>query len=156
MKYFSDFSYSVLEGEEIKERGDNIPVHSFMVDGGANRIITLASTDDISIMSELEQARSFKNVTLFLSPNKNGSDMRVALELNNLYLSGKSLVLQLFIERLANGQVIESFGLMEGHSRLKFLPYVVSKNLLTLHLKLTDPMLNVGRRQGEGWSVDQV
>lgn len=155
MKYFSDFSFSVLEGEKITERGDNIPVHSFMVDGGANRIITLASTDDIGVISELEQARSFKNITLFLSPNKNGSDMRVALELNNLYLGGKSLVLSLFVERLNNGQVIESFGLMEGHSKLRLLPYVVSKNLLTLHLNLTNPILNVGRRKGEDLSVEQ-
>src|SRR5688572_27342691 len=119
MEYVSDFSYSVLEGEKRISRVDNIPVHSFMVDGGASRIIKLDSTSDISIMSELEQARSFKNITLFLSPNKNGSDMQVALELNNLYLGGKSLVLTLFVERLVSGQVVESFFFAEGHSKLK-------------------------------------
>jgi hypothetical protein len=142
----------VLEGES---RGDNIPVHSFMVDGGTSRIIKLDSTNDISIMSELEQARSFKNITLFLSPNKNGSDMQVALDLNNLYLGGKSMVTKVFVERFVNGQVVESFFFAEGHSKLKFLPYVVSKNLLTLHLNLTAPHLNVGRKQGEDWSVEQ-
>lgn len=155
MKYVSDFSFGAHDEDKQIAHGNDIPVHSFMVDGGASRIITIDSTDNISIVSELEQARSFRGITLFLSPNKNGSDMRAALDLNNLHLSGESLVLDLFVGRLVNGQFVETFYFLDAYSKLKLMPYVVNGNLLTLHLNLTDPKIHVGRRQGEAWSVTQ-
>ena len=48
-----------------------IPVSYFSVKGGAKRIIDLSATDDLSLVSEFEQARSFKNISLFLPPTKN-------------------------------------------------------------------------------------
>src|SRR4051812_37213278 len=48
----------------------DIPLDSFEVDGGANRKIKLSSSDDISISSELEQARSFKNIIFYIPPTK--------------------------------------------------------------------------------------
>lgn len=42
-----------------------------MVEGGAKRTINLTSADDISLVSEFEQARSFKNIWLYLAPAQN-------------------------------------------------------------------------------------
>jgi len=48
-----------------------IPVSYFAVKGGAKRIIDLTATDDLSLVSEFEQARSFKNISLYLPPTSN-------------------------------------------------------------------------------------
>lgn len=48
-----------------------IPVSFFGVKGGAKRIIDLTVSDDLSLVSEFEQARSFKNIALYLPPTSN-------------------------------------------------------------------------------------
>ena len=48
-----------------------VPVSLFLVQGGAKRIIDLTSTDDLSLVSEFEQTRNFKNDSLYLSPTQN-------------------------------------------------------------------------------------
>ncbi len=48
-----------------------IPVAGFSVKGGAKRFIDLTSTDDISLVSEFEQARNFKNIVVYLPPTHN-------------------------------------------------------------------------------------
>jgi hypothetical protein len=48
-----------------------IPVTSFAVKGGAKRLIDLSATDDLSLVSEFEQARNFKNIALYLPPTSN-------------------------------------------------------------------------------------
>jgi len=48
----------------------SLPIHSFEVEGGANRKIETGSPNVISISSELEQARTFKNITFYVLPTK--------------------------------------------------------------------------------------
>jgi hypothetical protein len=45
-----------------------LPIQAFEVDGGVNRMISLASTDDISVSSEFEQARANKNLVFYIAP----------------------------------------------------------------------------------------
>ena len=52
-------------------KGSFVPVNYFSVTGGAKRIIDLTTTDDISLVSEFEQARSFKNIIFYLAPGSN-------------------------------------------------------------------------------------
>lgn len=52
-------------------KGTFIPVSYFSVKGGASRVIDLTASDDLSLVSELEQARNFKNISLFLQPTQN-------------------------------------------------------------------------------------
>lgn len=47
---------------------ESVPISYFSVTGGANRKIELSRTDDLSLSSELEQARRFNNIRLYLSP----------------------------------------------------------------------------------------
>lgn len=49
-------------------KGVFVDVSLFKVKGGAKRVVDLTSTDDISLVSELEQARTFKNLVLYLPP----------------------------------------------------------------------------------------
>lgn len=51
-------------------KGLFVPVWFFKVKGGAKRVVDLTSTDDISLVSEFEQARTFKNLVLYLPPPK--------------------------------------------------------------------------------------
>src|ERR1051325_9901021 len=53
---------------------------AFSVIGGASRTINEDSTD-VSISSEFEQARRFKNIVLFLPGSPGAQDVRVALDL---------------------------------------------------------------------------
>lgn len=48
----------------------NIPVHSFEVDGGAKGKLNLKEIDEISVSSEFEQARMFKNIIFYIPPTK--------------------------------------------------------------------------------------
>lgn len=48
----------------------NIPVDFFEVDGGTDRKIEVASTDEINIGSEFEQARIYKNIIFYIPPTK--------------------------------------------------------------------------------------
>ena len=76
MQYKSEL-YIITHGQTDKdgkvvrevERID-IPVHSFEVDGGANRKINLNSADEISVASEFEQARSHQNIIFYIPPTK--------------------------------------------------------------------------------------
>jgi hypothetical protein len=52
-------------------KGSFVTVNYFSVKGGAKRIIDLNATDDISMVSEFEQARSFKNIIFYLAPGNN-------------------------------------------------------------------------------------
>ena len=47
---------------------ESVPLSYFSVAGGATRKIKLSTTDDLSLSSELEQARRFSNIRLYLSP----------------------------------------------------------------------------------------
>ncbi len=66
-------------------------IYSFSVIGGANRSIDLSSTNDMSISSEMEQARSYKNIILYKLPSKDFADFALmeafrTKQLFNLYL----------------------------------------------------------------------
>jgi hypothetical protein len=47
-----------------------IPVHSFEVEGGANRKINLTSTSEGVVFSEFEQARNYKTLIFYVPPTR--------------------------------------------------------------------------------------
>src|SRR4051794_37406158 len=48
----------------------NIPVHSFEVEGGANRKIELASLNEMALGLEFEQARIYTNFIFYIPPTR--------------------------------------------------------------------------------------
>jgi hypothetical protein len=57
-----------LKNQQLLELS-KIPIRSFSVVGGTSRSINLDSADEISIGNEFEQARTYKNITLFAPPS---------------------------------------------------------------------------------------
>jgi hypothetical protein len=53
----------ISDGERI-----DIPVHSFEVEGGVNRKLSLGSTDDVTVTSEFEQSRGNNNIVFYIPP----------------------------------------------------------------------------------------
>ncbi len=56
---------------ESELSGKLVPINYFAVKGGASRLIDLKTADDISLVSELEQARSLRNITIYLPQSNN-------------------------------------------------------------------------------------
>ena len=69
--------HPVPGGTETKIESLHYDVHSFEVDGGAVRKINLDSTDEPTINSELEQARTYKNITLYMKSGKRASTAKL-------------------------------------------------------------------------------
>src|SRR5687767_1865118 len=128
MKYKARFHYIV--GEDEDERKNTVPLYAFQVDGGTNRNIRLKSTDDISITSELEQARSFKNVRLYLSPTNDHKDMQAALDLTAAAIKTLTLLTILDIGKYSGGKFIEGLWLNDPQSSVKTEPYKTPGNYL--------------------------
>jgi hypothetical protein len=74
----NDFSFSYAESGGPDKRTP--PIAAFSVVGGASRSIN-ADSSNISIGSEFEQARQFKNIILFMPGSAGAGDMKAALDL---------------------------------------------------------------------------
>ncbi len=77
MKYEAELYIITKQGTDTKGNpvGNpveriNVPVHSFEVEGGASRKINLTSTNESSISSEFEQARTHTNFIFYIPPTK--------------------------------------------------------------------------------------
>jgi hypothetical protein len=148
MTYQAKFHYGLQEGDELKVSRFDIPVQIFEVEGGADRSIKLSSTDDIGISSELEQARTFKNITVYLPSTKDGSDMEIALQLSAFYSQKESMLVSFTVERYSGGQMLEGLALLDAGATLKNSPYVTGKQLLAVHLNLPAAKLYRGKMKG--------
>jgi len=107
-------------------------VDSFDVAGGANTRINLNASDDISISNLLEQARSLKNLSVYLpyQPQKKVPiDLQAAMELEGFYLSKTPLIVEVKIEKHSNGNKIESIVLLEEGATMLFAPFILGKRL---------------------------
>ena|SRR5688572_4634732 len=80
MKYDAVLSITprTKQGDTASEEFKRIPIRAFSVEGGASRSINLSSADEISIASEFEQARTHKNITLFMPPANNFLGVKLA------------------------------------------------------------------------------
>jgi hypothetical protein len=103
-------TYMVEEnGNQWNEKVSTL-VQSFAVDGGANRTIDLGSTNDMSISSEFEQARTHKNVTVFIPPAKDFS----AAILTRLGTQIKHFEMTFVVCKSFKGKKIETIWLMSS------------------------------------------
>lgn len=143
MKYKASFKYIVGEdGDELK---NTVPIYAFQVDGGANRNVRLKSTNDISIASEMEQARSFKNIRLYLSPTKDHKDMQTALDLTAAVTKKLPLLTILDIRKYSGGKFIGGLWLNDPQSSIRTEPYKTHAKFLVVEIALLSAMLFHGR-----------
>lgn len=71
MSYGASLLIVVRSGVNQRPEEMRFPVGSFQVTGGAHRRIDLTSTNEGSIASEFEQARTYQNVILYIKPDVN-------------------------------------------------------------------------------------
>lgn len=135
-------------------KGLFVDVSLFKVKGGAKRVVDLTSTDDISLVSELEQARTFKNLVLYLSPAKDFEWLDlIEIATHKLPVSMKFI---------AFGQVrntlTQSFVLASKTASITEIPVKkISEKKLLLELKLaiSDVRLIHGSHDKEGISDEE-
>ena len=142
MKYVSNLLYEIIEDDKAKPERKTIPSGVFRVDGGAKRFISINSPDDVNIVSEMEQAITFKNITLYLPPTKDGNDMQVALSLTEVALNNKlSWHTQVSVHKYSGGKMIEVFFLQISKATLIKRPYIVTlenRSMLKVELRFTE------------------
>ncbi len=123
-------------------------VTHFQVKGGAKRVIDLTSTQDISLMSEFEQIRSFKNVILYMPAGKNFEWLDfIEIAEHNLTVSIKFVVIGEIGTTLT-----QSFQLVCKNAKITELPNKSKtsdsgQQLLTVKLSIPDAELDYGSYQ---------
>jgi hypothetical protein len=151
MKYEAEL-YIITRGDQMNKNGNpvvveriDIPVHSFEVEGGANRKINLASTDEVSISSEFEQARAHTNFIFYVPPTKDF----LALKLMNLSVAGNWQVFHFTfaVHVYSRGKKIQTLRIMSEMASLREPPTPIGKTppLLMTKVRLVRPEMLHGQ-----------
>ena len=145
MQYSANLTFTGAVSETSKTHlNQNIPVSKMAVDGGTKRMIDFSSTTDVSLVSELEQALSFKNIILYLSSTADGSDRKAAVDLISLAAGKISLSVALIIEKKSEGKLLEGFTLIEDIATQMYPPVNAFENTFMVTLKLSETRLYQG------------
>ncbi|MEW6130411.1 MAG: hypothetical protein AB1757_25480 [Acidobacteriota bacterium] len=145
MTYKGELSYITFSRKDNKYVGGPfVAISSFSVVGGSKRTINLKATSDFSISTEFEQARQYKNITLFMPPTQGGDDMQVALQLSENAAKNNLMILNLNIEKFTNGKRIAMFRLMDWGATLKKPPQIVAEGLLMIEVSLGKAEIGYG------------
>lgn len=122
-----------------------------MVVGGATRTINLDSTNDISITSELEQARQFKNITIFMSPSPTSEDMEVAVELTDFVIRKRSILFDFHVGKYSSGKLIEELNLVDENAAISKTPTLGLGRSLVIEVSLPSTGLTDATYGRKGW-----
>lgn len=110
-------------------------VTSFGVVGGALRSINEDSSD-VSISSELEQARKFNNIVLYIPGSPGAGDMKTAINLMNFANSKKSFRFSFLVRRFANKQMIYLLQISDDRATVVKPPSMIYGDLLQVQCNL--------------------
>lgn len=135
----SKISYTGLASFADKDfKGAAVPVNSFEVAGGAKRIIDLDSKAEMNIASEMEDAKTFKNLTLFLS----SADGLAAARLEEAFAGRKQLRIFFRVEVFSGPTMTKAFTLISEAATVKKHPSAAGdKKLLKVELSVPDAKL---------------
>jgi len=120
-------------------------ISAFSVVGGAARTIHNDSPDNISIGSEFEQARQFKNIMLFMPGTAGAGDMKAALDLTNLALDKTPFFFYFTVTQLLDANMTYLLSISDGGATLKKRPIMVLGDLLMCEFNL--PGANITHMQ---------
>lgn len=139
MRYTADLTCGTISEEKGESHSnEKIPVLFFQVDGGTSRMIDLKKDDDVSIISELEQSRQFKNIVLYIASTNDHRSMKLALDLADLYQNSRSFWFTLWISKFAGKKEIESLNIGSNKVMLKSQPRNGLKNTMLAELDFLD------------------
>jgi hypothetical protein len=111
---------------------------AFAVIGGASRSINEDSSD-VSISSEFEQARRYKNIVLYLPGSPGAKDVRVALDLMRFATEQIRLTFSLLVRQYSGKKAIYLLQLSDHEATVKNSPSMIYGDLLMVQFNLPDP-----------------
>lgn len=126
-----------------------VPVSLIKVKGGAKRVVFLSSTDNIDLVSEIEQARSFKNISLYLPPTQNFE----WLDLTEIAVHKLPVSINFFTYGSIGKTITHQFQLICENAEITATPNkdfdpTVKGMLLGVHFALPETRLIYGSQQG--------
>lgn len=136
LSYEFKFMY---EREDAKRTAP--PISSFSVIGGASRTIHVDSPNSLSIGSEFEQARKFKNIVLFMPGSPGASDMRVAIDLTRFAAEKVRVSFSFLIRQFFNKKMIYLLQISDNEATVKKPPMMVYGDLLMVEFNLPSARL---------------
>jgi len=110
---------------------------SFSVMGGASRSINEDSSD-VSISSEFEQARTFKNIVLYLPGSAGANDVRVALDLMRFANEKIRLSFSFLVRQYSGKKAIYILQLSDNECTVKKPPMMIYGDLLMVQFNLPE------------------
>lgn len=143
MKYKGYLSFKPMGSSSSVSSNEDLPVSMIMVDGGTSRLIKLSSTDDFSLISELEQARAHKNLIIYLGGTRDHRDMKAALDLTFLGTQRIFISVILTIERRLNGKLLDGIAIYEESATCS-QPIPALNKTMMINLKLEDAQIFQG------------
>lgn len=159
-KYGSDLY--ILTKQQIDQKGNNvgnppesikIPVHSFEVEGGANRKINLNRVTEGVIFSEFEQARKYNTLIFYVPPTNDFLGIKL------MNLSGKNwqqFDFSFTVNVFTNGKKTQTLTLTARTATFREPPVPVGTTpaLLMLKVRIVDPELIHGQLNPKGNYMD--
>lgn len=125
-----------------------VPVTQFAVKGGAKRQVDLNLADDISVVSEFEQARMYKNISLYL-PRTKGFEWHHLWEIAHHRLP---LTIAFFTSGSIGKTVKHQFTLISENAKITDSPVKQldwsNREMLKVSLSLPETKLIHGSYQG--------
>jgi hypothetical protein len=134
-------------------KAEFLPVSYFGVNGGAKRIIDLTSADDLSLVSEFEQARSFKNISLYLPSTKNFE----WLDLTEISIHRLQFVMYFFTQGKIGQTITHEFTLGCKNAQIIDSPDKKTdggKLVLQVRMSLPETTLTHGSQQGNSFEQE--
>ena len=143
MKYKPEL-YIITKEDPIERI--NIPIRSFEVVGGANRTINFNSTDEISISSEFEQARTYKHIIFLIPPTQDF----LAVKLINLNHNFQFFDMTFAVSIYSGGKMIQSLRLSSEGAWFMTAPSPVGSSppSLKAQVKFHEAHLLYGKFEG--------
>lgn len=129
-----------LESADSKININSLPILSFQVKGGAMRTVHLDSADDMEIAFELDEARDFKNIQIFIA----ASNGLAAAQLIEAAAFKKRLDAMFFIESTSGDKKLKGFTLRSKTALITRHPVATQRQeqrTLKIELALPNPIL---------------
>ena len=144
-----------LRTDDLKIKIDNLRVHSFQVSGGATRTVHLNSAEESDVAFELDDARDFKNLHIFISPTEGIA----ATQLGEAFI-GKLEMDALFLLEARNGSTkLKVLSLNSEKVIIQRHPVTVQRReqrMLKIEMSLPEPSLWQTSYNPKGATTTQV
>ncbi|MGH9949932.1 MAG: hypothetical protein ACRD6X_22415, partial [Pyrinomonadaceae bacterium] len=125
LSYKFEFSYAAAGGKQSYAP----EITAFSVNGGASRSIN-ADSDSLNIGSEFEQARTYKNIVLFMPGSPGANDMRVAMDLMNFANNKTSFFFIFIVTQLYQSKLVYLLSISDGGAKVAKPPMMTLGDLL--------------------------